>query len=136
MRYFALTSVFFAPVIAAIFASDFISDRYKIYPEITSMVIAAVFLTLTIILQRWINRTYRRGSYNIEELTNTYIKKAEKLKTINELIETSATYLYKELSLARVIFFLYDEEDRNFKIFLIHQREKLAIHNRTILTSC
>jgi len=124
MRYFALTSVFFAPVIAAIFASDFISDRYKIYPEITSMVIAAVFLTLTIILQRWINRTYRRGSYNIEELTNKYIKKAEKLKTINELIETSATYLYKELSLARVIFFLYDEEDRNFKIFFDTSKDK------------
>ncbi|MCK7488724.1 MAG: hypothetical protein MZU97_26915 [Bacillus subtilis] len=58
---------------------------------------------------------FKRKIADIEDLTNRYIQKASRLKTLEELIKASSLELHQGLGLTRTLFFIYDEETRGFK---------------------
>ncbi len=72
-------------------------------------------MIISFILQPRIERTYRRNIFDIDDLTNRYIRKASTLKTLDELIDLSVRDLCKGLSLSRGLFFMYNDTERIFK---------------------
>lgn len=115
MVYLILTAVLFSPVITILYFSDIRLNLYTIPAEIKAISVAAAFMIFTFILQPRIGRTYRRNIYDIDNLTNRYIRKASMHKTLDELIETSVRDMCKGLSLTRGLFFMYNDSERIFK---------------------
>lgn len=115
MLYLILTAVFFTPVMAILYLFDVQFATFDIPSEIKVISTVAVFMIFTFILQPRIERTYRRNIFDIENLTNRYIRKASVLKTLDELIETSVKDICKDLSLTRGLFFMYNDTERIFK---------------------
>lgn len=113
--YLLLTAAFFTPIAVLLYLFDIQLSTFNIPSEIKVISTAAVFMIFTSILQPRIERTYRRNIYDIDDLTNRYIRKASMLKTLDELIESSVKDICKGLSLRRGLFFMYDDTERVFK---------------------
>ncbi len=113
--YLLLTAVFFTPVLVLLYLFDVRLSSFNIPPEIKVISAVAFFMIISFILQPRIERTYRRNIFDIDDLTNRYIRKASTLKTLNELIDLSVKDLCKGLSLNRGLFFMYNDTERIFK---------------------
>ncbi|HOP64718.1 MAG TPA: SpoIIE family protein phosphatase [Spirochaetota bacterium] len=113
--YIFLTAAIFLPVLGLIWAFDIQLLTFNLPPEVKAIAVAAVFMIFTFILQPRIERTYRRNIYDIDDLTNRYIRKASTHKTLDELIEMSVREIIRGLSVTRGLFFIYNDEDRLFE---------------------
>lgn len=82
--------------------------------EVTAASVILVFALFTFFFQPRIDRTFRKRVVDIEFITNRYIQKASRLKTLDDLIKAGADELQKGMGLVRTIFFRYDDERRLF----------------------
>ncbi|HOP30653.1 MAG TPA: SpoIIE family protein phosphatase [Spirochaetota bacterium] len=113
--YLLLTAVFFSPILVLIYLFDVRLASLNIPSEVKIISAVAFFMIISFILQPRIERTYRRNIFDIDDLTNRYIRKASTLKTLDELIDLSVRDLCKGLSLNRGLFFMYNDTERIFK---------------------
>lgn len=113
--YLLLTGVFFVPLLLLLYIFELRLSSFNIPSEIKIISSVAFFMIISFILQPRIERTYRRNIFDIDDLTNRYIRKASTLKTLDELIDLSVRDLCKGLSLSRGLFFMYNDTERIFK---------------------
>ena len=113
--YFVLSTAVFIPIVIIIYFTEKFSSRYTFPPEIIAGSSVMAFILFVYLFQPGIDRAFKRKITDIEDLTNRYIKKASRLKTLEELIKASSLELHEGLGLTRTLFFIYDEETRGFK---------------------
>lgn len=113
--YVVLSATVFIPILIIIYFTEKFSSILHFPPEIIAGSSVIAFILFVYLFQPGIDRTFKRKITDIEDLTNRYIKKASRLKTLEELIEASSIELHQGLGLTRTLFFIYDEETRGFK---------------------
>ncbi len=112
--YFVLSATFFIPIFLIIYFSEKYKVKMPLQPDILAGSTVVSFVLFVFMFQSRIDRAFKRKVIDIEDLTNRYIQKASKLKTLGELIQTSVLELHDGLVLLRTLFFVYDEESRGF----------------------
>lgn len=112
--YFVLSTTVFIPIFIIMYATEKFSNLVIISPEIIAGSSVIAFVLFVYLFQPGIDRAFKRKITDIEFLTNRYIQKASRLKTLDELINISSIELLEGLGLMRTLFFIYDEETRGF----------------------
>ncbi len=113
--YFVLSTTVFIPIAIIIYFTEHFKNIVNIPAEITAISSILAFVLFVYLFQPGIDRAFKRKIADIEYLTNRYIQKASRLKTLDELIKASAMELHQGLGLTRTLFFIYDEDSRGFK---------------------
>jgi phosphoserine phosphatase RsbU/P len=113
--YFVLSTTVFIPIFIIIYSTEYFKNIVHFPTGIIAGASVIAFVLFVYIFQPGIDRAFKRKIADIEYLTNRYIQKASRLKTLDELIEASSMELYRGLGLSRAIFFIYDEDSRGFK---------------------
>jgi len=112
--YVVLSTTVFIPIFLIMFFTNKFSRTIILSPEIIAGSSVMAFILFIYIFQPGIDRAFKRKIADIEDLTNRYIQKASRLKTLEDLIEASSLELHEGLALSRTLFFIYDEETRGF----------------------
>jgi len=112
--YVVLSTTVFIPIFIIIYFAEKFNDVLNLPPEIIAGSSIIAFVLFVYLFQPGIDRAFKRKIADIEDLTNRYIQKASRLKTLEDLIETSSLELHNGLGLSRTLFFIYDEETRGF----------------------
>ncbi|HNX22883.1 MAG TPA: SpoIIE family protein phosphatase [Spirochaetota bacterium] len=113
--YIVLSTTVFIPIFIITYFTEKFSGIITFPHEIIAGSSVMAFVLFVYLFQPGIDRAFKRKIADIEGLTNRYIKKASRLKTLEELIKASAEELHQGLGLTRALFFIYDEETRGFK---------------------
>jgi hypothetical protein len=113
--YVVLSATVFIPILIIIYFTEKFSAILHFPPEIIAGSSVIAFILFVYLFQPGIDRAFKRKITDIEDLTNRYIKKASRLKTLEELIIASSLELHQGLGLTRTLFFIYDEDTRGFK---------------------
>jgi hypothetical protein len=113
--YVVLSTTVFIPIFIIMYFTEKFSGIITFPHEIIAGFSVIAFVIFIYLFQPGIDRAFKRKIADIEDLTNRYIKKASRLKTLDELIKASSIELYEGLGLTRTLFFIYDEETRGFK---------------------
>ncbi len=122
--YVVLSTTVFIPIVIILFFTEKFKGIVIFPPEIIAGSSVMAFVLFIYLFQPGIDRAFKRKIADIEDLTNRYIQKAARLKTLDELIKASSLVLHEGLGLNRTIFFIYDEESRGFtKSFDTNQTE-------------
>ncbi len=112
--YFVLSTTVFIPIVIIIYFTEKFHNVISLPSEIIACSSVMAFVSFIYLFQPGIDRAFKRKIADIEYLTNRYIQKASRLKTLDELIKASSLELHEGLGLTRTIFFIYDEESRGF----------------------
>jgi len=112
--YFVLSTTVFIPILLIIYFTQKYSGLLSFPPGVVAGSSVIVFVLFIYLFQPGIDRAFKRKIADIEFLTNRYIQKATRLKTLEDLIKASSLELHKGLGLTRTLFFKYDEETRGF----------------------
>ena len=112
--YIVLSTTVFIPIVIILYFTEMFKGTISFTPEIIAGSSVMAFILFVYLFQPGIDRAFKRKITDIEDLTNRYIQKASRLKTLNELIKASSLELHKGLGLTRTLFFIYDEETRGF----------------------
>jgi len=112
--YATLSATILLPVILIFYAAENITLFRELPLEILAGSSVLVFLVFSYLLQPGIDSVFRKKQADITNLTNQYIKKATRLKTLDEIIEASTMDIHKGMGLLRSLFFIYDDENKLF----------------------
>lgn len=112
--YIVLSATVFIPIFLIIYFTEKYNKIISLPPGIVAGSSVLAFVLFIYLFQPGIDRAFKRKIADIEFLTNRYIQKAARLKTLEELIKASSLELHKGLGLTRTLFFKYDEDTRVF----------------------
>lgn len=116
VMYATLSLAVFIPIIVILYLKS--RGRIAAGDEVTAGSLVIVFSLFTLFLQPVIDSAFRKRSVDIEFMTNRFIRRASKLKTLEELVRTGAMEIHNGMALSRSLFFVYNDEKRMFvKIF-------------------
>lgn len=130
VMYTTLSLVVFIPIILILY----LKARRNIAAgdEVTAGSLVIVFSLFTLFLQPMIDGAFRKKAVDIEFMTNRFIQKASRLKTLDELVKAGALEIHNGLALTRSLFFVYNDEKRMFvKIFDTEQTGEEEMLDRT-----
>ncbi len=116
VMYATLSLVVFIPIVAILYfkARGIISAG----DEVTAGSLVIVFSLFTLFLQPMIDSAFRKKVVDIEFMTNRFIQRASRLKTLGELVQSGTLEIHQGMALSRSLFFVYNDEKRMFvKIF-------------------
>ncbi len=112
--YVILSATVFIPIFIIIYLTEKYSAIMFLPPGIVAGSSVIAFVLFIYLFQPGIDRAFKRRIADIEYLTNRYIQKAARLKTLEDLIKASSLELHKGLGLSRTLFFKYDDDTRVF----------------------
>lgn len=115
--YVVLSATYFIPIFLIVFFAEKYKMKLPVKPDIIAASTVFSFVLFVFMFQSRIDRAFKKRVIDIEDLTNRYIQKASKLKTLENLIEASVLELHEGLTLLRTLFFVYDEDTRSFARF-------------------
>jgi hypothetical protein len=112
--YATLSASILLPIILIFYAVSAIDFLNNMPPLILAGSSALVFIIFSYLLQPSIDTLFKRKQADITNITSQYIKKASRLKTLDDIIAASTLEIHEGLSLLRSVFFIYDDERKNF----------------------
>ncbi len=113
--YATLSASILLPVILIFYAAENIIYLREFPAEVLAGSSVLIFLVFSYLLQPGIDRVFRKKQADITNITNQYIKKATRLKTLDDIIQASTLEIHKGLGLLRSAFFIYDDEKKLFQ---------------------
>ncbi len=112
--YATLSATILLPILLIFYAASEIELLKNTPPLIIAGSSALIFMLFSYLFQPGIDAVFKRKQADITKITNNYIKKASRLKTLEKIIETSTLEIHRGLSLIRSVFFIYDDEKKLF----------------------
>ena len=112
--YATLSATILLPIILIFYAVSALDFLNNLPPMILAASSALVFIEFSYLFQPCLDTLFRRNQADITNITSQYIKKASRLKTLHDIIAASTTGIHEGLSLQRSVFFIYDDERKNF----------------------
>lgn len=112
VMYASLSLAVFIPIVAILYFKS--RGKISAGDEVTAGSLVIVFSLFTLFLQPMIDSAFRKKVVDIEFMTNRFIQKASRLKTLRELVKAGTYEIHQGMALSRSLFFIYDDEKRMF----------------------
>ncbi len=115
--YGIMSMLIFFPIfgIIEIVQLDFL-NLGQVPSPVTAAAIVMVFLLFSVSLQPAIDRFFKRKQYQFEGIVDDFIKDAEKIRGLSEIIEKSVDVLHDSLFLNRAFFLFLNDKTRKYEL--------------------
>ena len=112
VMYATFSLTIFLPILAVFILRE--RGILKTHNVLIAGFVVLSFALFGLFLQPIIDQAFRKMTIDVQHIINTYIQKASRLKTMEDLVKTMSEELHNGLGLVRTVFFQYDYNRRLF----------------------
>lgn len=124
VMYAFISAVIFVPIFAITYLYNNDYFGLSVLPDhLVAAAIVGSFIAFSLFVQPFVDRVFRRKQYKFENIVDSFIRDADKLKDFSRVIERTVEILYSSLYLKRAFFLLLDDTRRNYEMIYARSRE-------------